>query len=110
MSDEATQARLQAVEALASVYSEHTAAPSQDYYGTFLAKLSAILFGAAQDFGMKPIAFVVVGHVAPLGQELTTLNSVSMVPSLRSGEGVKFLLKQALASVERVDDGAGLSL
>jgi hypothetical protein len=101
--------RIRAVEALAATYMNGSP-PKQGYYGNFLAKLAYVVLGAAEDFGMKPIGFYVVGHIAPLAEELTTLNAASRIPSMASAAAARVFLKNALASVDRVEGGEGFSL
>jgi len=107
--DALAKERIRIVEALAATYMDGSP-PKQGYYGNFLAKLAYIVLGACEDYGMKPIGFYVVGHIAPLGEELTTLNAASRIPSMASASAARVFLKNALASVDRVESGEGFSL
>lgn len=109
--DEQANARLQAVEALAEVYGRnHVGGLAQGYYGTFLSKLGSIVLGAARDYGMNPVVFYLVGLIAPLGEELTTVHAATKIPSMATPEAARLFLRSALASVERSEEGGGLSL
>lgn len=73
-SEELSRARLRALESLAELYPFPNMPRGGGYYGTIYEKLGRIYYGAAQDYGLRPLAFVIISQAAPLGEPMTGIS------------------------------------
>lgn len=97
--DELTQARLRALESLAKLYSFPTMPRGGGYYGTIFEKLGRVYYGAAQDYGLRPMAFVILSQCAPLAEPMTGISVLTEL-SVHRMELAKVMCESMLKSMD----------